>query len=155
MPLERVAVEFLDQPPAMHDPDPRGQPIDLAEDVARHEHRDAVLGGQLPDQLPDLDHPGRVEAVGGLVEHEQFRPGQQRPGEGETLQVAERERAGPPVGVGPERQPLDHRVHGAAVRHPRQAARDVEVVADAQFRVCGRALHEMADPPPEARRAGR
>ena len=70
-------------------------------------------GGQLPDQLPDLDHARRVESVGGLIENEQFRPGQQRPGEGETLQIAERERAGPPVRVGPERQPLDDRVHGA------------------------------------------
>ena len=55
---------------------------------------------------------------------------------------------------GLERQPLDDRIHGATVRHSRQPARDVEVVADAEFRIGGRALHQMADPSPEARRPG-
>ncbi len=52
MASECLAVEFLHQAPLMHDPDPRGEPIDLAEDVARHEHGDAVLSGKGPDQTP-------------------------------------------------------------------------------------------------------
>ena len=39
MPLECLVVEFLDEPATMDDADPRGEAIDLGEDVARHEHR--------------------------------------------------------------------------------------------------------------------
>ena len=42
--LEGLVIELLHQPATMDDPDPRRQPIDLAEDVAGHEDRDALVG---------------------------------------------------------------------------------------------------------------
>ena len=45
--LERVAVQLLDEPATMHDPDPGRQPIDLGQDVARHEHGHAALVREL------------------------------------------------------------------------------------------------------------
>ena len=72
MPLERLAVEFLDEPAAMDDADARGEAIDLGEDVARDEHRRAATLRELAEEFPDLDDAGRIEAVRGLVEDEQL-----------------------------------------------------------------------------------
>ena len=113
MGLQRLAVELLDQPTAVDDPDPGRESIDLGQDVARHEDGHAALPGEVTDQLADLDDPGRVEAVRRLVEHEQLGLVEQRPREREPLQVAERERARASVGVLLEREPLDHPVDDA------------------------------------------
>ena len=74
-----------------------GEPIDLAEDVARHEHGDAVLGASVAEQLADLDHARGVEAIGGFVEHQQLGIVEQGAGERQSLQVAERQSAGTTV----------------------------------------------------------
>ena len=55
--------------------------------------------GERAQQFADLDDAGRVERVGGLVEHEQLGRVQQRAGEREALLVAQRELPGAPVGV--------------------------------------------------------
>ena len=61
--------------------------------------RGAALVGERTEQLADLDYAGRIKAVSGLVEHEQFGGVQQRAGESETLFVAERELPGTPIGI--------------------------------------------------------
>ena len=104
---ELVARRLLDQAALVHDADTVGEVRDLGEDVARHEDGDAALVGERAQQLADLDDAGRVERVGGLVEHEQLGGVQQRAGEREALLVAERELPGAPVGVRLEPQQLD------------------------------------------------
>ena len=152
MGFERRAVELLDEPPAMDDADPRREPVDLAQDVARHEHRHATLASEVAEQLADLDHAGRVEAVGGFIEHQEFGLVEQRPRESQPLEVAERQGPGAPVRVGLQREPLDHPTDGRAFADSRQAAGDVEVLADGQLGICGRGLHQVADAPPQVSR---
>jgi hypothetical protein len=86
----------------MDDADARREPVDLGQDVARHEHRHATLGGEVSDQLPDLDDAGRIEAVGRLVEHEEIGLVEQGAREREPLEVAKRQRPGAPIRVGLE-----------------------------------------------------
>ena len=106
MRLEGVVIQLLHQPATMDDPDPRRQPIDLTEDVAGHEDRDALVG-EAAEQLADLDHAGWIQPVGWLIEDEQLRRRQQRTGKGQPLEVAERKRAGSPIRVWLECQPLE------------------------------------------------
>ena len=56
----------------MDDPDPLGEARDLGEDVARHEDGQALLASQFQQELTDLDDAGRIEAVGRLIQEEQF-----------------------------------------------------------------------------------
>ena len=60
--LQGIAVEFLDQPAPMDDADPVRQQIDLAEDVAGHEDRDALVPRQVAQQVADLDDARRDRA---------------------------------------------------------------------------------------------
>ena len=99
--------------------------------------------------------PGRVEAVGGLVEHQQLGLVEQRSGEGQPLEVAERQGAGASIRVGLEREPLDHPIDGRTFADPGQAPCDVEVLADGQLRIRRRGLDQVADPPPQVSRAPR
>ena len=78
----------------MDDADARGEAVHFGQQVAGHEDRHALLAGQCDQQLTNLHHAGRVEAVGGLVEDHQLRVVQQRAGETQPLQVAGGERAG-------------------------------------------------------------
>ena len=77
------------QPAAVDDRHTVARLLDLAEEVARHEHG-APLGTEPREQLADLADAGRVETVDGLVEHEQRGVLQQRRGEAEPLAHAER-----------------------------------------------------------------
>ena len=65
-----------------------------AEQVRRQEHRDLVVERQGPDQVPHLAHPGRVEAVRGLVEQQQPGIAEQRPRDRQPLAHPERVPAG-------------------------------------------------------------
>ena len=69
-----------------------------------------------------------VEAVGGLVEHEDPRIAEQRGGEAEPLGHAEREAAGAPPGGVAEVDELEHLV-GARERDPALGREHAEVVA--------------------------
>ena len=93
-PFHLVGAQLLDEAPLVDDADAGRQAVDLGEDVARHEDSDAVLGGQRLQQLAHIDHAGRVEAVGGLVEDDELGLVEERQGEPEPLAVALRERAG-------------------------------------------------------------
>ena len=153
--LQGVAVEFLDQPAPMDDADPVREQVDLAEDVAGHEDRHALVLCQVAEQVADLDDAGGIEAVGRLVEDQKFGTMQQGAGEGQPLEVAERQRAGPPAGVGTERQPVDHQVHPPAVLDAGQSPGNVEVLDDRQFRVGGGGLDQVTDAAPQVGRPGR
>ena len=48
-------------------------PLELAEQVRGHQHRDAELGPDAADQAEHVIAPGGVEAVCGLVEQDQLR----------------------------------------------------------------------------------
>ncbi len=136
----------------MDDPDAGRQPVHLGEDVARHEDGHSVLRRERAQQLADLDHAGRVETIGGLVKDEQGGLVEQRTGEGEALQVPQRERAGPPVRVGPEGEALDHPPDHAPVRHPLQTAGDLQVLAHGEVGIGGGGLDQVTDPAPRPAR---
>ena len=121
--VERLRVELLEQPAAVQDADARGQARDLAQDVARHEDGHAAVARQLAQQLADLDHARRVEPVGRLVEDEQLRLVQQRPRQPQPLRVAERQRAGAPVGVRAPAPGARSRGRPAAGRRRRRSRR--------------------------------
>ena len=105
--LQLVHVQLLQQAALVDDADAVRQAGDLGQDVAGHEDRHALFAGQLEQQLADLDDPGRVQAVGRLVQQEQLGVVQQRLGQPQALGVALREGAGPPVGVFGQPQALD------------------------------------------------
>jgi hypothetical protein len=50
-----------------------------------------ALGGELPQQHPQLDARARVEPGGGLVEQQHLRVVDQRPGDAEPLLLTTRE----------------------------------------------------------------
>ena len=149
--LKGIVIQFLHQPATMDDPDPRRQPIDLTKDVAGHEDRDALVGREAAEQLADLDDAGRIQPIGWLIEDEQLRRRQQRTRKGKPLQIAERKRAGSPIRVGLECQPLEDSIHLGRVGHPGQATGDVEVLSNGEFLVGGRRLDEVTHSPPQIR----
>ena len=110
--LQLVDVHFLEQAPLVNDADALGQARDFAQDVARHQDRDALLMGQFEQQLADLDDARRVQTVGRLVQDEQLRAVQEGFGQPQTLRVAQREHAGAPVGIGSQPQTFDHVADG-------------------------------------------
>ena len=65
--------------------------LHFGEEVGGDEDGHPLLAVELLDQLPELDDAGGVEAVGGLVEHEQLGPGQEGQGNREALLHAEGE----------------------------------------------------------------
>ena len=71
-------------PAELDDREPVAQLLDLAHQVGREQDRDPV-GRQPPDQVAHVAHAGRVEAGRGLVEEQEARPAQERPGEPEAL----------------------------------------------------------------------
>ena len=76
--------------------------LDLDEEVAGHEHGPSLVA-ERPEELADLLDPGRVEAVGGLVEDQQLGVLEERLGQAEPL--AHPERVGLHEVVGSLRQP--------------------------------------------------
>ena len=73
------------QPAGVDDDDVVADPLELAEQVRGHQDRDAELGADPADQPEHVVAPGRVEAVGGLVEQHQLRVVHQRLGQLDPL----------------------------------------------------------------------
>ena len=60
-----------DQPAGREDPDPVAHRLDLGQQVAGQQDRDAALVDELAQQLQDLDDADRVDRGGRLVEDEE------------------------------------------------------------------------------------
>ena len=84
-----VETAFVDDAPRADDRDAVAQLLDLVHEVAREQHGDAA-GGQRADQGAHVPHARRVEPGGGLVEQQQPRAADQRPGDAEALAHAVR-----------------------------------------------------------------
>ena len=93
-------------PAPADDRHPIGKGLDLAEDVTRQEDGAAVLAPLADDILEGLFHE-RVQARGGLVEHEQVGVGGKGGDEGNLLPIALGVVADPLRRV--ELEPLDER----------------------------------------------
>lgn len=88
----------------------------------------------------------RVEAVGGFVQHEQPRPGQQCGGEPEPLAHAEGEAAGPVVGDVGEPDLVEHVVDAGCTRVPAaEFGQRGEVLPGGERRVEAGSVHESGD----------
>src|SRR5699024_1906941 len=83
--------ELLDQLPVVDDAVPCGEFGQLAQDVAGYEDCDAFFLVQLQDQVPDLLHALRVQAVGALIQEEELRVPYECDGDGQALLHAKRE----------------------------------------------------------------
>src|SRR5450755_3332796 len=136
---------------------------DLAEHVARDQHGPA-LGGKRAQEVAQPANSLRVEAVGGLVEHEQLRVAEQRRGEREPLAHARRVLARATVGGSRQFDELQHgfdarggqpgqhgqRTQMVTPRPPGVKARNLERRADRSDRV-----GERRERPAEDRRLAR
>jgi len=67
--LELVAGAFADQPPAVDDRDPIGEPVGLLQILGGQKHRRAGVD-QLTDQRPEVAAAGRVQAGGRLIQEQ-------------------------------------------------------------------------------------
>ena len=147
--LQGATVEFLDEAASMDDADAIRQQIDLAQDVAGHEDRHALVPCKVAEQFADLDDTGRIEAVRRLVEDQEFGAVQQGAGQGQPLEVPERQRAGSPPRVGTEHEPVDHQVDPPTVAYAGQSPGNVQVLDDRKFRIRGGGLDQVTDTPPQ------
>ena len=128
------------------DQDAVAQRLDLGEDMARQQHGLAVGQHLADDVLEDRLHQ-RIEAGGGLVEHEELRLSGQRCDEGHLLAVA--------LGVGPallrriQIEALDHLAPPLRVETGTEAAEQIDRLATGQPRpevdVAGNVGHPVVE----------
>ena len=114
----------------------------------------AAVGGELVEEPPQVAPQHRVEADGGLVEHQHLGAGQQGDGEGDPAALAAREGVDDPVGLAGE---VDLReaaayVVGAGAEHPGEEA---QVLGHRQVAVHAGRLGDVADAPAQRCRPGR
>ncbi len=111
--------------PCPHDQDSVGERDRLVDIVGDQQHRRPVPGDQLPDELVHLDPGQCVEGGERLVEQQQFRLADQRPGEGDPLRLPTGEGDRPRLEMATE---ADLRQRGGGLLlslAPRQPDRDV------------------------------
>ncbi|WSC99953.1 hypothetical protein OG884_35125 [Streptosporangium sp. NBC_01755] len=143
--VQAVGVVFGQHPALVQDADAAVQAGDLGQQVAGDQHGGAVLAGQAGQQGADLHHAGGIQAVDGFVEDEQFGTVEEGFGQGQALQVAHRQGAGAPPGVGGQGQPFDDVLHvPAGVFQLAQAGAQVQVLGHGQLGVGGRGLDQVA-----------
>ena len=129
---ERGHRALPDDPPAVDDDDVVDGLLDLGEHVAGDEDR-APLAGRAAQEVAQPADALRVQAVGGLVEHEDLRIAEQGRGEPEPLAHAGRVAAGAPVARAAELDEVEHLVHAPA-RHAREERERPQVVAAGRAR---------------------
>ena len=102
-----------DEPSALDDDEPVGDPLQLAHQVARQQH-DPALPGTVAQEAAQPHDPFGVEPVHRLVEHEDRRVAEQGGGDAEALPHAERVAADPAAGGTMQTDQVEQLV-GAAV----------------------------------------
>ena len=95
VPSPNVRAQLVDRADAdeaagREDADPVADRLDLVEEVAREQDREAALVDEPPQQLEDLDHAERVDRGGRLVEDEQVGRLDEGVGDAEPLAHAAR-----------------------------------------------------------------
>ena len=100
--------------------------LDLAEEV-RGDDDGTALVAETPQKRADLDDPRRVETIGGLVEHEEFRVGEQRGGDPQPLLHAQGEALRRLLAAVQQTDGLEHFLH-ATVGIPRSRASERRLV---------------------------
>ena len=101
--------------------------LDVAQQVRAQDDALAGLGDQVFEQLQHGDAPGRIQAVGGLVEQQQLRIVHQCRGQVEPLQVAGRVFFQPAIAQFAEANVIEHLVGaaaGVAMRHTIEITRE-------------------------------
>jgi hypothetical protein len=135
---------LTDQPALGDDHDAVDGLLDLGQDVAGDQHRLALPGRQVAEELPEPVDAGRVQAVGRLVQDQHPRVAEQRRRQGEALAHAHREAAHAPVGRLRDARQLQHLV-GAGIRQPSGSAEDPQVVPCGPARMEAGRLQRGAD----------
>ena len=120
--LDEVGQRALHDEPAGADHDDAVDGLlDLGQHVAGDQHR-AALGGERDEDVAQPAHALRVQAVGGLVEHEDLRVAEQRGAEREALAHAHRVALHAAVAGGRQLDHVEHLVD-ARVRDARPPPR--------------------------------
>ena len=140
--LERT---FMDQPAFAEDGHAVAHLLDLTEQVGIEQDRHPALRSQAEDEVAKPLDAFRVEAIGRLVEQQDFRFRQQRLGQGEALAH--------PVGVGADLRAdalgqadaVDDFARGLFVEGAGVAGQDAEVFPAAEVFVEGRTFKDRAD----------
>ena len=134
---------LVGEAPPVDDADGVRHLLHLGEDVARDDHRRTRRreAADLVAQLLDADG---VEAVGGLVEHEQAWPGDQRQREPQALPHAHREAPGALLPGVREVHGGEHLIY-AALGKAQQRGAHAQVLARGEVGVERRLLDEAAD----------
>ena len=133
-----LAAQLLDRPlgddPAVGDDDDViDDVVGLGQHVARDEHR-LALRGEVAQEGPQPSDAFGVQAVGGLVEDDDVRVGEQRCGETEPLAHAHGVAAGPLAGSGGDADQFEELVH-PRVRGAARVGKDPQVIAPTAARV--------------------
>ena len=105
---------------------------------------------QLADELAHVLHAARVQAAGGLVEHDKVRAVKQRLGDAQALLHAVAEPADAVVGAVAERDDVEHLVDALLTHRAGHAAQQAQVPACAHERVEGGVVDEAPDVPQRA-----
>ena len=137
--LERA---LHDEPPDADDDDAVDRLLDLRQDVAGDQHR-APLGGERDEDVAQPAHALRVQAVGGLVEHEDLRVAEQRGRQREALAHAHRVALHAAVARRRELGHVEHLVD-AAVRQAGGGGERAQVAAPGAARDARRAASSDA-----------
>src|ERR1035441_6299271 len=125
---------------------------DLGQDVAGDQDG-AALCGQRAEQIPQPPDALRVQAVGGLVEHQDLRVAEQGGGQAEPLPHAERVAPRPLPARACQADPLQQ-LSGPAAGYPGLGGQHSQVVAARAAGVGGGGIQQRADRPGRAGQLG-
>ena len=67
--------------------------------------------GQFTQQVADLDDAGRIQPIGRLVQNQQLGIVHQRLGQPQSLRIAQRQRARPPISIGGQPKLFDDAIN--------------------------------------------
>lgn len=125
------------------DADPVGDGLDLAHDMARHEHGLAVRRG-LRDQVQERLLDQRVEPGGGFVQDQQLRGVHERLHQADLLPVALGQLLDPRALV--ETEPVGQVVDALRPYAPAQGSKEAQVAAHVLPPVADEVTGQIADP---------